>query len=268
MTLSRPWLLPLLVAWTAGCVATQEEVRTLSGRLSYLENRVEKTEDLAQEASGSARQEALDSRREISDRLNEVRAQVAEATARLQGLEQEVQRLRGGQAQFEADLPALREQLTRVEERLNALEGATRSRATAGSDGTPDPSAFRWSNEREGYAEAKKSYDARDWDRARLQFREVLRRWPDGRFAPNSLFWLGEIDYTQRDWINAIDRYLQVVEQHPRSQKAPDAYYKMALALIELGEKAKAKRTLQDLLRLYPQSEQAEPARKALAQLG
>lgn len=267
MRLRQPW--PLLLAFaTTGCVATQDEVRTLSGRLAYLESRVEKTEDLAQEASGSARQEALESRREISDRLTEVRAQVAEATARLQGLEQDVQRLQGSQTQAEADLPQLRNQLLRVEERLNALEGATRSRASAGGDGTPDPAAFRWSNEREGYAEAKKSFDARDWDRARLQFRELLRRWPDGRYAPNSLFWLGEIDYTQRDWINAIDRYLQVVEQHPRSQKASSAYYKMALALLELGEKDKAKRTLEDLLHLYPKSEQAEPARKALAQLG
>lgn len=251
----------------AGCVATQEEVRTLSGRLSYLESRVEKTEDLAAEASGSARKEALESRREIVDKLTEVRAQVAEATARLQALEQEVQRLQGAGAQLETDVPALRDTLVRLEERVTALEGATRSRA-AGAGDSPDPAAFRWSNEREGYAEAKKSFDARDWDRARAQFREQLRRWPEGRYASNALFWLGEIDFTQRDWINAIDRYLQVVEQYPKSQKAPAAWYKMALALIELGEKAKAKRTLEDLLRLYPQSEQAEPARKALAQLG
>lgn len=257
----------VLLFVVGGCVATKTDLSALAGRVSYVESRLERAEDLATEAGGVAAQQVIESRRELGQKLDDVRVQVADLTARVQALEIQLREQGGLQTEMERELAGISGALSDLGNRLAALEGAT----TAGGSGggtVPDPALFQWSSEKEGYQAALASFNEGRLDRARQQLNELQRRWPQGVYAANVQFWLGEIHYRERDFINAIDHYLKVIESYAKSPKAPAAYYKMALALVELGERDNARRALEDMLRLYPEAEEAPKAREALESLG
>jgi TolA-binding protein len=84
---------------------------------------------------------------------------------------------------------------------------------------------------------------------------------------PQSLFWLGNAQYATRDYKLAITNFrslLTVAAQHPR---APEALLSIANCQLELKDSKAARKTLEDLLKDFPQSEAASAAKERLSRL-
>ena len=98
-------------------------------------------------------------------------------------------------------------------------------------------------------------------------FQSLVRRYPSSGFVPSSLFWLGNAQYANRDYAGAVANLRAMVTQTPDHPRVPDALLAMANSQIELNDNAGARRSLEDIVRTYPRSEAAAPARERLSKL-
>lgn len=117
----------------------------------------------------------------------------------------------------------------------------------------------------------RKGYDllkAADYAGSARAFKILLERYPAHELADNAQYWLGEVDYVQKNYRQALEAFRKVAEGYPSGNKVPDALLKMAFCQQELGDKAKAKQTLEDLVSRFPWSGPAKKAKERLQSLG
>lgn len=96
---------------------------------------------------------------------------------------------------------------------------------------------------------------------------DFLRRYPQSGYQSLALFWLGNAQYANREYREAIANFRSMADANPASPKAPEALLAMANSQIELKDTRTARKTLEDLVRMYPQSEAALAARDRLSRL-
>jgi len=106
------------------------------------------------------------------------------------------------------------------------------------------------------------------YDDAIRGFRSMLEQWPQGRYADNAWYWMGEANYVKRDYTAAFSSFQSLVDRFPTSPKLADGLYKVGLCQIELKRTSEAKATLQRVTREFPTSNAANLSRQKLEQLG
>ncbi len=106
------------------------------------------------------------------------------------------------------------------------------------------------------------------YDDAIRGFKSMQQQWPQGRYADNSWYWMGEAYYVKRDYNGALGSFQTLVDRYPTSPKLADGLVKIGLCQIELKRTGEAKATLQRVTREFPTSNAANIARQRLEQLG
>jgi tol-pal system protein YbgF len=114
------------------------------------------------------------------------------------------------------------------------------------------------------YKEAYETFYKGDLEEAREKFEAFLKQYPDAELSNNAQFWIGETYYQKKDFEKAILEYEKTIKQYPEGGKIPVALLKEALAFLELGDKENARRLLRGVIELYPNSYQAQIAKKKL----
>jgi tol-pal system protein YbgF len=99
---------------------------------------------------------------------------------------------------------------------------------------------------------------------ARRGFEELLRLYPTSDVVGETYFYLGEAHALEGNTAAADSTYAVVVTRFAESPRAPTALYKRALLLQERGNIAMARTALNDLIRRYPRSDEAQLARDRL----
>jgi tol-pal system protein YbgF len=122
-------------------------------------------------------------------------------------------------------------------------------------------------NEASFYDLAYNTFKQGKFDKAREQFNAFLERFPKGKFSDNARFWIGECYYRKNQYEEAILEYEKVKNEYPSGDKVPSALFKQSLSFLKLGKKDEASIILKDLIRHYPQSEQAGMAKDQLEKL-
>ena len=84
---------------------------------------------------------------------------------------------------------------------------------------------------------------------------------------PSARFWLGNAQYAQRDYNNAINNFKSILTNAPDHARAPEAALSIANCQVELKDTRAARKTLEDLIRVYPQSEAAAAAKERLSKM-
>jgi len=90
------------------------------------------------------------------------------------------------------------------------------------------------------YADAAEGFDA------------FLRDHPDSSYAPNAMYWLGEVYYVTRDFETALAQFERLQETYPESSKQPDALLKVGFSHYELGNWDRARAALEQVIADYP----------------
>lgn len=102
---------------------------------------------------------------------------------------------------------------------------------------------------------------------ANLAFAGFVRQYPRSGYVPSARFWLGNAQYAAREYKDAIGNFKTMLSESPGHARAPEAALSIANCQIELKETRTARKTLEDLLRAYPQSEAAVAAKERLSRL-
>jgi tol-pal system protein YbgF len=93
------------------------------------------------------------------------------------------------------------------------------------------------------------------------------KRYPTSGYAVMSLFWLGNSQYANREYKDAIKNFNNLLAKDPDHARAPDAMLSVANCQLEMKDVKSARKTLDDLMKKYPQSESAAAAKERLSKL-
>jgi tol-pal system protein YbgF len=98
-------------------------------------------------------------------------------------------------------------------------------------------------------------------------FIDFIRRYPSSGYESSALFWLGNAQYATRDYKEAMINFRAIVERVPDHLRAAEALLSVANCQVELKDLRGAKKTLEDLVKNYPQSEASSAAKERLLKL-
>lgn len=102
---------------------------------------------------------------------------------------------------------------------------------------------------------------------ASVAFAGFVKQYPRSGYVPSARFWLGNAQYATREYKDAIGNFKQMLADAPSHARAPEAALSIANCQIELKDTRTARKTLEDLVRAYPQSEAAMAAKARLSRL-
>ena len=188
----------------------------------------------------------------------------AEAYYQMQVLQQEVQELRGAVEELRHEVKRLKQQRTddymdldRRIARLSGEQPAARpdSGGEEGANGSaPAASGAANATAPEASGDERERYQAsfgmaRDGDYAAASdaFKQLLNDYPNGKYAPNANYWLGEIALVQGNLEQAREWFTALLDGYPNSTKVWDGRYKLGTVYHQLGDDNRAKELLQQV---------------------
>ncbi|MBI1799044.1 MAG: tol-pal system protein YbgF [Candidatus Eisenbacteria bacterium] len=155
------------------------------------------------------------------------------------------------------------EQMSRLEGKLDEvmgrfskLEQRSPPQAPPTTAAAPDPAQM--------YDQAAQDLTQGRYGLALLGFRDFIQRFPGGDLSDNAQYGIGECFFAQARFDSAAIEYAKVAKNHPDGDKVPAALYKLALSQEKLGRAAESKKTLEDLVKRFPLSGEAQLARERL----
>jgi tol-pal system protein YbgF len=211
----------------------------------------------------------------IKANSNTSRHEIRQITGRLEEIEYHLKKKfhllkQQKQSSSQPDVPIdkISSRLQRIENYLGIKEGqisASRlSGQTAQSQTASASISKSQSPEDEMYARGKFAFDNKDFETARIQFVNFMKKFPKSKQADNAQFWMGEIYFQEKWFEKAILEYQKVIETYPNGNKVPAALLKQGLSFLELNDKTNASLILKELTKKYPESPEAKLAQKKL----
>ena len=177
-----------------------------------------------------------------------------EGQYQLQLLQQEVMDLRGQVENLTYQLQKMRTtQEDRYLELDKRFQNLSSSNTSAGPIINNGPSSEEVPNDDvppvQGGQDEKTLYDTalelirnRQYDLAISQLEAVISQYPDGEYAPNAYYWLGEVHAAkpEPDYDSARKALAQVITFFPDHRKVPDAAFKLGKVYNLMGDCTRA----------------------------
>jgi tol-pal system protein YbgF len=276
-------LLPSL----AGCLATKQDLETLRTQMDadraaqtrQIENLIARTQAMLDSLSTQNTRMRAD----MANRLLEVDRQLVQIQALGGQSQQQIRDLQRQLEQRAAEARAAQDDADSVEAARPPVRPApapaperpattrppadtTRATTRPAPPRPPTRRADGAPTADEAYQAAMGAYRRGSLSTAREGFQEFLRIAPSDERAPDAQFYVGE-SYS-RDPDAAIAAYQRVVERWPSSPRASAALLRIAKLEIARGDRTEARAHLNQILRSYPRSDEAEEARTQLDRLG
>lgn len=105
------------------------------------------------------------------------------------------------------------------------------------------------------------------YDEASAALTDFVADYPNGKYAPNAQYWLGEAYYVTRAFEPAREAFQTVLDQYAMSPKVPDAMLKVGYIHYEQEQWNEARAVLDSLRTTYPTSAAARLAAKRLERM-
>lgn len=210
-----------------------------------------------------SQQRSADEVRRLGEENSQLRRSLLDLQTQIETLRVEQSKLRGQNEQLlrdSADLQRRQKDIAQgVDERLRQFEPVKVS--LDGQEFQADPA------EKRDYEAALAVFRSGKFAEAGTAFATFVRQYPRSGFVPSARFWLGNAQYAARDYKEAINNFKLMLSDAPGHARAPEAALSIANCQIELKDTRTARKTLEDLIRAYPQSEAAVAAKERLARL-
>jgi tol-pal system protein YbgF len=236
-----------------------------AAEIAALRQELEKTNETAQ----GVRKTQADTGADLTD----VRNNIQQLRGITDGLRKDVSAVAARAAHGDEELKGLKEKLDNALFKINFIEdflgiGKKDEVGEGGTGRAPGAQSGRESGkgtDREAvYAAAYELFKEAKYDRARTEFQNFLKQFPDTEYSDNAQFWIGECYYFEKKYENAILEYEKVVKNYSEGDKVPHALLKEGFSFFNLGDKASAKLVLQRVIKDYPNTGQARTARAKL----
>jgi len=182
----------------------------------------------------------------------------AEFYYQFQALQQEVMQLRGIVEEQAYELKKLKQQrlddYLDLDRRISQLRGSGASTQSSGQT-RPQASSQQAASARPAPADELKRYRAaidlllkqQNQEGAISALNEHLQDYPQGRYAANAQYWLGETWLLKGDLEQARKWFSELVKDFPGHNKVPDAKFKLGKVYDKLGDKVKARQLLEEV---------------------
>jgi len=174
--------------------------------------------------------------------------------AKIDDLQQQIQQLRSELEIEERNVQLLNETMHNfyqdLYQRINAINEPPTPPTTASenkNDSTVD-------KQKQAYKTAFNLIDKKKYDDAVTKMQEYLTNYPNGEYAVNAHYWLGEIYYLKSQLKKAINEFQIVIDQYPKSSKVPDAMLKLGIIYSSQGNYDKSHREFQLIKEKFPNS--------------
>jgi tol-pal system protein YbgF len=204
-----------------------------------------------------------DETQRASDDSAQLRRSLIDMQNQLDAARADIAKLRGQNEQMARDVSEVQRQqkdaVQSVDERLRKFEPARVS--IDGREFLADPS------EKRDFEAAMAVFRKGEFGPAQLAFVDFLNRYPKTGYRQSALFWLGNAQYATRDYKDAIASFRALVTTGGDHLRMPEAVLAIANCQLEMKDSKGARKTLDDLIAHYPDTEAAQAAKDRLSRL-
>ncbi|MEO6032096.1 MAG: tol-pal system protein YbgF [Burkholderiaceae bacterium] len=221
--------------------------------------------ELRQRADQAAQQSTRQTEQtaQLVEQVNQLKRSLLDLNNQLELLRAENAKLRGNDEQLARDLSELQRKQkdvqSGVDDRLRRFE--PQKTVVDGKEISVDP------EEKRQYDEAMEALRKSDFQGSATLLSAFRVRWPASGYTESVLFWLGNAQYGLRQYKEAIVSFRTLLASAPANPKAPEAMLAIANCQAELKDTKAARRTIDELLKTYPNSEAAQAGKERLASL-
>ncbi len=284
----RYFLLALVLVFICGtgCVTDQSYVQ-LNDTVRNLERRVNEVESRQAESQrkSSAKLQRLNA--DVNVRLDSLETEVQIMNANLEENHRTPRELPAVEAKdvqlvyerLDARLKQLETAVQKLQQQAGDSPAAVKPPIMAGgaitaptTNATPQKKeatkVTASAREKAFYDDAYAVFKRGDYSSARKKFTKFLAAFPQSMFRVNALFWIAECSYKEKQYEEAIIKYDQIITKYPHNPKTPSALLKQGFSFLMLGDKTDGKIILEKVITDYPDSNQAEIARRKLKVMG
>jgi tol-pal system protein YbgF len=281
----------LLVPSAQAALFEDEEARRA---ILDLRQRLENQRQAQLQSSEQTLQKALDQsqkqfeilRKQVESDINQSKQDNRQAVLQLQSqieaLKQDIANLNGEREQLLREITllqrALKESKIDIEERFQKMnsqlvkqeppvpkeEAPKSSKVNVQVDGfefLADP------EEKRDFESAFVLFRKGDFSAAAKEFAQFVKVYSASGYKPSALYWLGSARFARRDFNEAIAQLKGLVNDFPNHARTPEAMLTIGNAQLEIKQPKEARKTFNELLKLYPTTEAAAAAKDRLAQI-
>jgi tol-pal system protein YbgF len=257
---ARAWLVVALgAAWVPAARAGLFDDEEARKAILDLRTRITQLE----QGQGKQLADLSSSNGKLSEQVATLQRSLLELNSQLETMRADMARLRGNDEQLLRDLSELqrvqKDANQNFDDRLRKMEPQTVT--LDGSEFVASPA------ERRAYDDAIALLRGGDFAAAADALAQFQVRYPKSGYTASVRFWQGNALYGKRDYKGAIDAFREMVAGAPNHPKAPEALLALANSQAEMKDAKGARKTIDQLLKSYPQSEAAAAGKNRLASL-
>jgi tol-pal system protein YbgF len=290
--------LPILLLFSISACVSETDFYRLRADVNDLrrDSSLTKTEldSLREKTAGAAKEDTLsavrESQSETASRIRDLSSGLQEIRGRFDEnryfVEKSLKDSAAERDMLRAQINSLESQMKVLRDKMAVVESGLRQREEPRSqqESSFRPEIDEKKSEPETVAEPSevkdaenervKAYDAafsafndKKFKESRERFEAFLKTYPKNDLSDNAQFWIAETYYAEKHYEDAILSYESLMKNYPESRKMSGAMLKQAFAFIEIGDPKTGKIILNRMIEKFPDSKDAELARKKIADL-
>ena len=220
---------------------------------------------------------------EINQSKQDNRQAALQLQAQIEALKQDIANLRGEREQLLREITLLQRAQkdinVEIEERFQKIYDQFAKKEALSSQKEEAPKSAKVNVQVDGFEFLAEPDEKRDFEAAFVLFRkgdfaaaakefaQFVKVYSASGYKPSALYWLGSAKFARRDFNEAIAHLKGLVNDFPNHARAPEAMLTVGNAQLEIKQAKEARKTFNDLLKLYPTTEAAAAAKDRLAQI-
>ncbi len=257
-------------------------------QLQSTEQTLQKSLDLSQKQFEILRKQVETLLKQVELDINQSkqdnRQALLQLQAQIEALKQDIANLRGEREQLLRDITLLqraqKDTNVDIEERFQKINSQLAKQEAAPPPVKEEaPKSSKVNVQVDGFEfladpEEKRDFEAAfvlfrkgDFAAAAKEFAQFVKVYSASGYKPSALYWLGSAKFARRDFNEAIAQLKGLVTDFPNHARAPEAMLTVGNAQLEIKQPKDARKTFNDLLKLYPTTEAAAAAKDRLAQI-
>jgi tol-pal system protein YbgF len=220
---------------------------------------------------------------EINQSKQDNRQAALQLQAQIEALKQDIANLRGEREQLLREITLLQRAQkdinVEIEERFQKIYDQFAKKEALSSQKEEAPKSAKVNVQVDGFEFLAEPDEKRDFEAAFVLFRkgdfaaaakefaQFVKVYSASGYKPSALYWLGSAKFARRDFNEAIAHLRGLVNDFPNHARAPEAMLTIGNAQLEIKQAKEARKTFNELLKLYPTTEAAAAAKDRLAQI-
>ena len=204
----------------------------------------------------------------LTVKLKELNAQIDVLKRSLLDMNAQIEMVRSDLAKERGQNEVLARDLAEVQRRQKDMQQAAEERARKLEPVAVnlDGKSFKAEpEEKRVFDDALAKLRAQDFAGAAASLNGFLQRYPATGFRESAFYWLGNAYYGATQYTDAIGAFKQLITLAPDHARSPEAMLSIANCYSELKDAKQLRKTLDEVIKHYPQSEAAQAAKDRIA---